>query len=98
MKNALSTLALVGALALPMSSCYTMSHQVGDGGTGASTTSERQWFLLWGLVGLNHVDSHAMAGGASNYTVTTEQSVIDVLLNILTGWVTIYSREVTVTK
>jgi len=98
MKKTLASLALLGALTLPMTSCYTMSHQVGDGGTSASSTSERQWFLLWGLVPVNKVDSHEMAAGASDYTVTTSQSGLDVLINLFTAWITLYSREVTVTR
>jgi hypothetical protein len=98
MKKYISLLALTAALSLPMTSCYTMSHQVGNGGTTASETSERQWFILFGLVPINTVDSHAMAGGATDYTVTTEQSVIDVIINIFTSWITVYSREITVTK
>jgi hypothetical protein len=98
MKKTLASLALLGALTLPMSSCYTMSHQVGSGGTGASESSERQWFILFGLVPINHVDSHEMAGGASDYTVTTEQSALDVLINIFTAWISVYSREITVSK
>ena len=39
-----------------------------------------------------------MAGGATDYTVTTEQSFLDVVINIFTGLVTIYSREITVDK
>jgi hypothetical protein len=98
MKKTLTSLALLGALTLPMASCYTMTHQVGDGGSGAATSSERQWYILWGLVPLNSVDSHEMAGGASDYTVTTEQSALDVLINIFTAWITVYSREITVSK
>ena len=98
MKKYISLIALTAALSLPMTSCYTMSHEVGNGGTTASETSERQWFVLWGLVPINSVDSQAMAGGATNYTVTTEQSFLDVVINIFTGWVTVYSREITVTK
>jgi predicted small secreted protein len=98
MKKYISLLALTAALSLPMTSCYTMSHKVGNGGTAASETSERQWFVLFGLIPINEVDSHAMADGATNYTVTTEQSVLDVVINIFTSWITVYSREVTVTK
>ena len=98
MKKALSTLALTAAVALPMTSCYTMTHKVGSGGAGTEETTDRQWFILWGLVEINHVDSQEMAGGASDYTVKTEMSVIDVVINLFTAWVTVYSREVTVTK
>lgn len=96
--HSLTRAALAMALVLPLASCYTMTHQVGDGGTGQSETSKRQWFILWGLVGLNDVDSHELAAGATDYTIQTEQSAIDVLINLFTAAVTVYSREITVTK
>jgi hypothetical protein len=94
----LRNIALASALALPMTSCYTFHHQVGDGGTGASEETERQWFILWGLVELNSVDSQEMAGGATDYTATTEWTPLDILINIFTGYITVYSRTYTVTK
>jgi hypothetical protein len=85
------------AAVLSLSSCYTMRHQVGSGGTG-EPQSEQQWWILWGLVPLNHVDSHAMAGNATNYTVTTGFKVLDVVISAFTGWVTIYVQTVEVQK
>ncbi len=98
MKKTLRSIALLGALTLPMTSCYTFHHEVGDGGTGASEETERQWFILFGLVELNKVDSQAMAGGATDYTASTEWTPLDILINIFTGYITVYSRTYTVTK
>jgi hypothetical protein len=39
-----------------------------------------------------------MAGSAKNYTIKTEQSVLDVVINLFTSIVTVNSRTVTVTK
>jgi len=39
-----------------------------------------------------------MAAGTTDYTIKTEQSALDVVINIFTSWVTVYSRTVTVTK
>jgi len=97
-KKTLRSMALLSALALPMSSCYTFEHQVGDGGSGGSEQTDRQWFILWGLVELNSVDSQAMADGATDYTATTEWTPLDILINIFTGYITVYSRTYTVTK
>jgi hypothetical protein len=97
-KKTLTSLALVGALTLPMTSCFTMTHKVGDGGAGQSEVAERQWYILFGLVELNHVRSKELAGDAASYTVTTEWTALDVIINLFTGFVTITSREVSVSK
>lgn len=93
-------LALACALALTpsLSGCYTLEHTVGRGAQGGHEESERQWFILYGLVPLNEVDSQDLAGDAKDYDVETEQTVSDVLINLLTGFVSIFSRTVTVTR
>jgi predicted small secreted protein len=78
--------------------CYTMVHQVGKGAQGDMKVSKTQWYILWGLVPLNDANSQAMAGGATDYTIMTQMSPLDFVMNIFTGMVTVYSRTVTVTK
>ena len=92
------SLALCLALVAPLSSCYTMTHQVGAGAQSDSEESERQWYILWGLIPLNTVDSQEMADGATDYTVETEHSFVDILISLVTTWVTIVPFTVTVTK
>ncbi len=77
------------------SGCSTHLHVVGD---GSETVEQRQWYVLWGLVPINDVDSAEMADGAADYTIETEKSALDVIINIFTGVVSVYSRTVTVTK
>ena len=93
-------LALGCALALTasLSGCYTLEHTVGRGAQGGHEKSERQWYFLYGLVPLNEVDSQDLAGDATDYDVETEQTVTDVLINLLTGFFSIFSRTVTVTR
>jgi len=98
MRRSFATLALLLSLSFAASGCYTLEHRVGDGAQGGSESQERQWYVLWGLVPLNHVNSQQMAGDASNYTVTSEITVIDFLFNLVTAWVTIYSQTVTVER
>jgi hypothetical protein len=74
-----------------------MMHTVGKGGSRPAAEA-RQWYILWGLVPLNHIDGGRMAGGASDYTIKTQQSFVDVLINIFTGYISIYSRSVWVLK
>jgi hypothetical protein len=95
MKKISLALALVVVL---FSSCYTLTHTVGTGGSGGEKVEKRAWYVLWGLVPLNTVESKALAGNATNYTVTTSHTVVDVLINIVTGLVTIGSQTVSVQK
>jgi hypothetical protein len=95
MKKLFVSLAVVLVM---FSSCYTLTHTVGSGGSGGEKIEKRAWYILYGLVPLNTVESKALAGNASNYTVTTSHTVIDVLLNIVTGFVTIGSQTVTIQK
>lgn len=91
-------LLLVFAMVVLMTGCAAHIHQVGKGAQGSSMTEARQWYVLWGLVPINDVDSSDMAGNAADYTIKTEQSALDVIINIFTSCVTVYSRTVTVTK
>lgn len=92
----MTTLLLFGLLVA--SGCAAHIHVVGDGGSGTDMVEERQWYVLWGLVPINDVDTSEMSEGATDYTIQTEQSALDVVINIFTSWVTVYSRTVTVTK
>jgi len=83
---------------LVASGCAAHTHVIGSGGSGNEVVEQRQWYVLWGLVPINEINSADMAAGASNYTIETEQSALDVVINIFTSIVTIYSRTVTVTK
>lgn len=80
------------------SGCYTMHHTVGAGAQGSTEVSKRQWFALWGLVPITDTDSQELAAGATDYSVETQWSFVDILINILTSFVTVYSRTMTVTK
>jgi hypothetical protein len=78
--------------------CAGHIHTIGKGPQGGQVIEERQWYILWGLVPINKVDTKAMAGNAVNYEIKTEQSALDVIINIFTSAVTVNSRTVTVTK
>src|SRR5213593_3334540 len=98
MKRSIRTALACAALCLPLTACYTLTHTVGRGGSGRAVEQARQWYALWGLVPINHVDGGRLAGGAAEYTIRTQASFLDVLINIVTGYVSIVSRTVTVTK
>jgi hypothetical protein len=97
-KRAISTFLLVMFLMLFVSGCMTNIHTVGKGGSNSETVIDRQWYVLWGLVPINAVNTKTMAGGSSNYTIKTEQSPIDVVINCVAGFVTVSCRSVSVTK
>ncbi len=81
-----------------MIGCSAHLHKVGVGSKTGDATQARQWYALWGLVPLNNVDTQTMAGGAADYEIKTEQSAMDIILNLFTGMITVYSRTVTVVK
>lgn len=98
MKKTFLNAVSVALLAATLSSCFTINHTVGTGAAGNTSVEERQWFILFGLVPLNDVDTKQMAGDAQNYTIKTERNVVDVIIGLFTGIVTITPRTVEVTK
>jgi len=96
-KKVTSLIVVMAIIAITFG-CSAHIHTVGNGGSGGPKVEQRQWYVLWGLVPLNNIDSQAMAAGAQDYTVKTQQSALDVIINIFTSAVTVYSRTVTVTK
>ena len=79
-------------------SCSSHMHKVGAGAKGDTVEEARQWYVLFGLVPLNDVDTNKMAGDAKDYTIETNQSGLDTVINMFTGTVSVYSRTVTVKK
>ena len=92
------SIALMLIVVFAFSGCYTQTHIVGDGAKGGTVETAKSWYILFGLVPLNNVDSKQMAAGAKDYTIVTQQSFIDVVISIFTGMVTIYPRTVEVHK
>jgi hypothetical protein len=89
---------VLAVMLVVVSGCSAHMHKIGKGAAGSQVTEQRQWYILWGLVPLNTVDTSTMAAGAFDYDIKTEASALDVVMNIFTGAVTVYSRTVTVTK
>lgn len=78
--------------------CTTHIHRVGNGPQGNDLMIQRQWYVLFGLVPINEVDTHAMAGGATDYVIMTQHTPLDIVINLFTGAVSINSRTVIVRK
>jgi hypothetical protein len=85
-------------LTVGLAGCMTFDHTVGSGAQTHEKREEAQWFILWGLVPLNTVDSKSLAGGASNYHVRTQYTPLDVVISFFTGFVTIHKQTVMVEK
>ncbi len=98
MKKSLILLFCLVVLVLPMAGCMAHTHIVGNGGSSGESVEQWQWYAIWGLVPLNNVDTREMAGGASDYTIKTQMSIVNIILNIFTEYITVESRTVTVTK
>lgn len=95
-----TSLFLVALMVMTTAGCYSQRVDVGAGGSSTEAKEFRQWFALWGLVPITDVeaDVEAEIAGATDFTVETEHTPIDVLIGIFTGIVTIGPRTVRVTK
>ena len=99
MRRTLVVLALGGCLLGGVSGCATHYHQIGVGEQlGDVVDSQRQWYWLWGLIRLNNVDGGRMARGEKDYTIKSEITPTDVIINFFTGLVGFNSRTVAVVK
>ena len=78
--------------------CAAHTHKVGNGAQGTDIVEARQWYVLWGLVPINDVDTNAMAGEATDYEITTLVTPIDFVISAVLGFATIDCRTVTVEK
>ena len=78
--------------------CAAHVHKVGKGAQGNDITMARQWYVLWGVVPINDVDTNAIAEGAADYEITTSVTPLDFVINAVLGQVSINCRTVTVQK
>jgi len=95
LKKTVSLLLVVCFLAVI--GCAAHIHKVGNGPQGNEVVIKRQWYLIAGLAPLNEVDTHALAGDATDYEIRTEMTVVDAIITFVTSWI-ITPRTVTVRK
>lgn len=79
-------------------SCFTLTHTVGSGAQNGVEVEKRQWYVLWGLVPINNVNSKEMAGDATNYTIETQHTFLDYVISAFTSAVSIQTKTVKVKK
>lgn len=96
MKRMLKKVLVITMMTASLSACMTVEHTVGQGAQGPQTATERQWYVLWGLVPINKVNSQQMAQGKADYTVKSEVQPLDVIINAVTGFISVYSQTVEV--
>lgn len=89
MKQVLKRATTIGILAIfamtLLIGCFTNEHIVGTGAATGYTESAKQWYVLWGFLPLNNVDTKAMSGAAQNYKIVTQQSLVDMVIMGITG-------------
>ena len=95
-KKLSAVLLIVGMLCVI--GCATHTHKIGNGAQGTDMIESRQWYVLWGLVPINEVDTQAMAGEATDYNIITEVNLLDGIINAFVGSVSIYCRTVTILR
>jgi len=105
MNNKLITITLI--ISMLFISCATHLHTVGYGPQIGVKATARQYYLLWGLVPINTIDTNEMAGldingkQIENYEIQTQVGPLDVVINsvsFFTIGMILTSRTVTVTN
>ncbi len=81
-----------------VTACSMNVHTVGNGAQGNQITQARQWYILYGLIPLNDVDTKEMVGSTSDYEIQTAQQPMDIIMNLFTSYISVTSRTVTVKK
>ena len=93
----LSAVFLIAAM-LFVIGCTAHTHKIGNGAQGSDIMEARQWYVLWGLIPINEVDTNAMAGEATDYEITTQYTALDAVISIVLSEISIQCRTVTVEK
>jgi hypothetical protein len=97
LQKATSIVLIVGMLAIIGCSASVHTHKIGNGPQTGAEMTERQWYVLWGLVPINDVKTETMTTGATDYEIKTQVTFVDGIISGFTGWL-LSPRSVTVTK
>jgi len=89
-------LGLILVSSFLMTSCFTYTSVVGEGAQGNQVVMEWNHYVVYGLAPVDVSDSKAMADGAENYEVTTEQTFVNGLISAITFG--IYTPTVTTVR
>lgn len=85
------------ALLVPMlAGCVVHRHRLGNGPAGAGEQTLRQYYIFFGWLRLNDVDTQRVTADLSSYAIETEFSLVDILLAPILLPLTMTSRTITV--
>ena len=98
MSRVIKLVSITVLVTFALASCMTHVHTVGQGPQTYETVTERQWYVLWGLVDITTPSTERMAAGAEDYEIVTEFTPLDVVIGFFTGIATVYPRSVTVVR
>ena len=70
----------MAAFSCLFTSCYTYTTVVGSGGTKSQEVKKWNHYVLFGLAPVDVSDSKALAGTATDYTVTTKHTFVNGLI------------------
>lgn len=90
--------AVMLGVASGLCGCSVHEHTVGLGPNELGSESHRQFYLFFGWLRLNDVDSQRLAADSTSYRITSEWSWIDALLSPLLLPLTVTTRTVTVER
>ena len=83
-KKPFNMLAVVFAVSMLLSSCYSYTSVVGSGAQGSAEKSQWNHYILYGLAPVGVSDSKQMADGAENYSIHTRHSFVNGLIAAVT--------------
>ena len=90
---------LVAMVALVLApGCFTMQHTLGNGPTKGATQEQHQWYALFGLVAIGGPPDGAqmLDEGSSGARITTQFTVLDVVISAFTSFLSFYRQTITV--
>jgi len=77
-------LVLIFGVLLLLTSCYTYRYNVGQGPQKGIEVTQKNHYLILGLVPISTSDPVKMAGDAKDYEVKIQHTFVDGLLNSIT--------------
>jgi len=91
-------IVLIVLAAVLFTACHTHTHVVGRGAQTGATETQSQWYILFGLVPINNVDTNTMARGAEDYTIITSKTFLDSIISGFTSCISVDRRTVKVER
>ena len=91
-------LALAACWLVTVSGCFTVTHTVGKGPRTHEVVEGSLWYALGGLIPIDPIDSKTLAGGATDYRVTTTFTFLDIVIDTFTSFLGFIKQTIIVEK